>query len=494
MTESTQRPQEEQMHPEQPQQGTNADGPLGKASGTAQSSDEALGTEKLGPLMLRMSIPTIVAQLINILYNMVDRIYVGRIPGSGSLALTGLGVCFPLIIVVSAFSAFVGNGGAPLASIALGRGQRQEAQRIMENGLVILLLLSVLLTAVLLIFKEPLIYLCGASADTFVYAEQYMSIYACGTIFVLLALGLNMFISAQGKATIAMLSVLIGAVLNIILDPIFIFTLNMGVRGAALATVISQAVSSLWVLGFLLSKHSILRLSRQWLHPNRKVMLHMAALGVSPFIMQATEGLISLIFNNSLRHYGGDLYVGAMTILSSVSQLINVPLMGFNNGVQPILSYNYGAAKYHRVRNVIKRMLLVVVTVSVIFCTAVTLFPRSFASLFAVDEQLLRLTAQIMPIFFLGRWIMGFQLVAQTAFIALGQAKVSIFIACFRKLVLLIPLALILPHFCGVMGIYYAEPIADSLSAITATILFALLCRRLLPKEEGAQNAPAVEL
>lgn len=449
--------------------------------------EEFLGTEKISKLMVRLAVPTIVAQFINILYNMVDRIYIGRIPGEGAMALTGLGVCFPLILVISAFSAFVGNGGAPLAAIQLGRGNREEAGRIMENGVFMLAVISAVLTVVFYIFQEPLLYLCGASENTIGYAKEYMSVYLLGTVFVQFALGLNQYISAQGQALTAMLSVLIGAVTNIILDPILIFGYFgfpvMGVRGAALATIISQAISAAWVVGFLCSKRSVLRINRGCLKPELKIIGRITSLGVSPFIMQSTEGLISLVFNTGLRNYGGDMYVGAMTILSSISQLLSTPVSGFTNGVQPIISYNYGARNIARVKAAIFRMFIVTASVSVAFCTAITIVPRLFVQLFATDEELISLTAGILPIFMLGRWIFSIQMTAQPSFVAMGNAKVSTFIAVFRKIILLIPLALILPRYLGVMGIYYAEPVSDALSATVAGV-FLIKAIKTLNKME----------
>lgn len=442
--------------------------------------EEFLETEKVSKLMIKLALPNIVAQLINILYNMVDRIYIGRMPEVGSLALTGLGVCFPLILIISAFSAFVGSGGAPLAAIQLGKGNREEAEKIMENGVFMLAVISVVLTAVFFAFMDELLYLCGASGNTIYYAREYMSVYVIGTVFVQFALGLNQYISAQGRAMTAMMSVLIGAVINIVLDPIFIFVCGMGVRGAALATVISQAVSSVWVVCFLCSNRSIMRINRGCLKPQLKTVGYIASLGVSPFIMQATEGFISLVFNTGLRNYGGDLYVGAMTILSSISQILNTPLHGFLNGVQPIISYNYGAGKIGRVKSTILRMLIISTAVSVLFCAAITIAPATFVRLFAADEELIVLTAQILPVFMLGRWIFSIQMTAQPVFVSIGNAKVSMFIAIFRKLVLLIPLALILPSFWGVMGIYYAEPIADTLSALTAGGFLMFTMKKLL--------------
>lgn len=446
------------------------------------NNDEKLGTAPLGPLVASMALPAVIAQLVNVLYNIVDRIYIGRIPEIGTTALTGLGVCFPILMLITAFSAFVGSGGAPLASIQLGKGNRAQAEKILGNGVTILIAFSIILTTVFMIFKKPLLFAFGASNDTIVYALQYIGIYLCGTIFVQAAVGLNTFITCQGQAKIAMFSVLIGAIINIVLDPIFIFTFGMGVKGAALATVISQACSALWVVLYLFSKKSSIRIKVYNLKPDWKIIGSIAALGVSPFVMQATESLINIVFNSGLQRYGGDLYVGSMTILQSVMQLFVMPVQGITIGTQPIISYNYGAKNHARVKQTFKYTLCITFTVTCLCTLAAFAFPTVFARMFTTQPELIQLIRKVMPIFMGGIWIFGIQMACQSAFMGMGQAKISLFLALLRKVILLMPLALMLPRFFGVMGIYYAEPAADILAALTTGILFALNFKKILAK------------
>lgn len=445
-------------------------------------SDNKLGTEKIGKLVFSLALPAVIAQMVNVLYNIVDRMYIGHIPKIGSTALTGLGVCFPILMLISAFSAFVGSGGAPLASIQLGKGNKKEAEKILGNGVTMLLAFSLILTFGFMIFKEPLLYAFGASDKTFTYANQYLTIYLLGTIFVQAAIGLNTFITCQGQAKVAMFSVLIGAIINIVLDPIFIFVFDLGVRGAALATIISQGCSAIWVVAFLVSKRSSLRIKLSNLKPNWKIIGAIAALGVSPFIMQATESLINIVFNSGLKHYGGDVYVGSMTILQSVMQLFVLPTQGITMGTQPIISYNYGAKNHQRVKDAFKYTLIVTVIITIMATISVALFPQIFARMFTSDQELIALVVKVLPIFMAGIWIFGVQMACQSAFMGMGQAKISLFLALLRKVILLIPLAIILPRFTGVMGIYYAEPIADILAAITTGTLFALSFKKILAK------------
>ena len=446
-----------------------------------RAAESRLGTEKLGRLMLQMGIPTLVAQLINLLYNMVDRIYIGHIEGVGANALTGVGVSLPIILIITAFSSFVGAGGAPLAAIALGKGDRERAERILGNGMTMLLAFSAILTAFFLIFKKPFLYMVGASDITYPFANSYITIYLLGTLFVLTTMGLNTFITAQGQSKIAMLSVVIGAVLNIALDPLFIFAFGMGVKGAALATIISQAVSAAWVLRFLTNPHTALRLRIGRMKPDWGIIGSVAALGVSPFIMQATESLISIVMNKGLSVYGGDLYVGSLTILQSVMQLIFLPINGFMQGVQPIMSYNYGAGNVDRVKATIKRALILCVSFSMIMSLSAIIFPGVYARVFTGDAALIDLVKIALPIYVAGMTIFGLQCACQSVFMALGQAKISLFIALLRKVFLLAPLAIILPKITGsVMSIYYSEPISDALSAITCGILFAINIKRIL--------------
>lgn len=442
-----------------------------------------MATEGIGRLMLSMAIPSVVAQVINILYNIVDRIYIGHIEGVGMEALTGVGVTFPIITLISAFSAFVGAGGAPLASIWLGKGDRKRAEKILGNGVSLLILFTIFLMLLFYLFQTPLLYLFGASDATIGYASAYINIYLLGTIFVELALGLNTFIISQGQSKVAMAAVLIGAAANIILDPVFIFGLRMGVRGAAYATVISQALSALWTVGFLVGPKSSLTIRLWALKPELRTIGSVMALGVSPFIMRATESLISIVLNNGLQRYGGDIYVGSLTIMQSVMQMYSAPLGGFTQGVQPIISYNFGAGNFDRVRKLYRWMIGISFGAAAGATLLIMIFPGFFAGMFTNDENLVALVQQVMPLFVCGMLVFGLQQGIQPTFLALGQAKISLFIAIFRKVILLIPLALILPLKFGVMGIYYAEPISDVTSATVATILFLVNIKKIVSKE-----------
>lgn len=448
-----------------------------------QNKDEALGTQPIGKLMLSLALPAVAAQFINMLYNIVDRIYIGNIPGTGALALTGVGVTFPIILLVSAFAAFAGMGGAPLASIQLGAGNREGAGKILGNCFSMLLVLSVTLTVIFSIFKTPLLYMFGASDAIIGYAEDYISIYLAGTIFVQLALGLNTFISAQGHATVAMLSVLIGAVINIVLDPVFIFVFGMGVSGAALATILSQAVSAAWVLRFLFSAKSGIRIRRGNMKFEKRVVGKVIGLGIAPFIMQSTESLVNITLNAGLQRYGGDLYVGSMTIMQSVMQMLVMPIQGITQGAQPIMSYNYGAKNYSRVRKTFSLLLKVMLLVTVSGFALAALLPGVLARMFTQDAELIEIVKKMMPIFFGGIWAFGAQMACQTTFMALGQAKISLFLALLRKVVLLVPLALLLPVVMGgnVLGIYIAEPVADVIASFTTLSLFLIKRKTLLP-------------
>lgn len=445
-------------------------------------NDEKLGTAPLGRLMLSLALPTVLAQLINVLYNIVDRIYIGHMQGDGNLALTGVGVTLPIITLIAAFSAFAGAGGAPLAAIELGKKDERKASLIMGNSAWLLVFFSIVLTIGFLILKIPILHAFGASSKTITYANDYITIYLLGTIFVQLALGLNAFISGQGAAKAAMLSVLIGAVINIVLDPIFIFALHLGVRGAAFATVISQFVSAVWVVSFLKSKRSVLYL--KLVRPDKSLILKIAALGIAPFVMQSTESLVTITFNTGLQRYGGDLYVGSMSILMSIMQLIVIPVNGITQGVQPIVSYNYGAGNRLRVKETVIRLVSVCLLGTLILAGVAIFCPGIYASMFTNDAELVALTCRIMPIFFLGIAIFGIQAACQSTFLALGQAKVSLFIATLRKIILLIPLALILPKFLGVKGIYIAEPVSDVISVIVTSVLCVITLKRIFSEME----------
>ncbi len=446
-------------------------------------SEEALASASIGPLMVKLALPAVAAQLINMLYNIVDRIYIGHIPEVGRTALTGLGVTFPILMLISAFTAFAGMGGAPLASIRLGSGDRAGAEKILGNSTTLLLLLAAVLTAVFSIVKEPALMAFGASEATIGYALDYISIYLAGTVFVQLALGLNAYITAQGQALVAMGSVLIGAILNILLDPLFIFVFQMGVKGAALATILSQGVSACWVVGFLCSGWSGLRIRPANMKLERAVVGKIAALGIAPFIMQSTESLVTVVLNSGLQFYGGDLYVGTVTVMQSVMQMVVMPVQGITQGVQPIMSYNFGAKNYARVRQTFRLLLRTTLTVTVSACLVVTLFPQQLALIFNDDQELVELVGRVMPIFFGGIWAFGAQIACQTAFMAMGQAKTSLFLALLRKVILLVPLAILLPlatH--SVLGIYVAEPVADILASATTLTLFLRKRKTLLPE------------
>lgn len=438
-----------------------------------------MGTEKIGSLMRSLSIPTIIAQVINVLYNIVDRMYVGHIDEIGSIALTGLGVSAPLILIISAFSMFVGGGGAPLAAIALGRNHKEEAEKILGTGVVILTILSVFLTITVFVFKKPLLYMFGASNSTYQYANTYTSIYLLGTLFVQFALGLNLFITCQGQSTIAMKSVLIGAITNIILDPILIFGFHLGVSGAAIATVLSQALSATFVMHFLISKKSGIQIKRKYLKLDFEITKKIVSLGISSFVMQVTESAILIVFNTGLLRYGGDIYVGAMTIMQSVMQLVIVPIQGFTQGVQPIISYNFGAGRFDRVKEVMKLSLRVTFGTTFCYYVLVLFIPHLFAGVFTPNGELIALVSKLLPIFMGGLWLFGIQMSAQMFFVGTGQARKSLFIALLRKVFILIPLALLLPHFLGVIGIFYSEPIADLISATTSGVLLFFSLRRL---------------
>lgn len=441
--------------------------------------DVDLGSGKVSKLLLSLALPTITSQIVNMLYNLVDRIYIGHmqpVDTVGKLALTGVGVCLPIIVVISAFAALLAMGGAPRASIQEGRGNPKEAERIMGNCLTMLVAASVVLTVVLQLFARDLLLLFGASENTIDYAAAYMGIYSLGTVFVQVTLGMNAYITAQGFTTISMRTTLIGAGLNIVLDPIFIFGLDMGVRGAALATILSQAVSAAWVLCFLTGGKTKWRLRRKNLRPQVTVVLPCLALGLSPFIMQSTESLIAVCFNSSLLKYGGDLAVGAMTVLTSIMQLAMMPLQGLTQGAQPIISYNYGAQNSQRVREAFRCLLLACVTYSMTMWVLVQLMPQAFAGIFTPNAELQAYAAWALRIYMAATGIFGVQIACQQTFIALGNAKTSLFLAVLRKIILLIPLVYILPHFFTnkVFGVFLAEPVADVLAVCTTACMFAV--------------------
>lgn len=445
--------------------------------------NNALATEPVGKLLVKLAIPTVTAQIINMLYNIVDRIYIGHIPGIGADSLTGVGVCMPLIMIVSAFAALVGFGGAPRASIFMGKKDTVSAERTLGNCFTMQIIISVILTTLLLIFNRRLLLSFGASEDTIGYAVEYMNIYAAGTIFVQMTLGMNMFITAQGFAKTGMLSVVIGAVANIILDPIFIFVLDMGVSGAAIATVISQALSCLWVLVFLFGKKTNLKIRFSYMKLKPGIIFPSLALGLSSFIMQSSESVISICFNSSLLKYGGDIAVGAMTILTSVMQFAMLPLQGLGQGAQPIISYNYGAGNQKRVKAAFKLLLKLSVCYSVALWLFVMIFPGVFASMFTSEPQLLEFTKTALRIYVACLFLFGIQIACQSTFTAIGNAKASIVVAVVRKFVLLLPLIYILPLIFTqdkTSAVYLAEPVADFIAVAFTSILFTFQFKKIL--------------
>ena len=444
-----------------------------------------LGKGNVGRLLFRLALPTITSQIVNMLYNLVDRVYIGHmqpVETVGKLALTGVGVCLPVIMIITAFASLVGMGGSPRASIQEGRGDLEGSERIMGNCFSMLLGVSVVLTVIFQAFARPLLMTFGASDNTVEYALAYMQIYTLGTIFVQITLGMNAYITAQGFTTVSMRTVLIGAGLNTVLDPIFIFGLNMGVRGAALATILSQAVSAAWVLRFLTGPKSKWRLRRENLRPQKQVVLPCLALGLSPFIMQSTESLIAVCFNSSLLKYGGDLAVGTMTVLTSIMQFAMMPLQGLTQGAQPIVSYNYGARNADRVRQAFRVLLISCLTYSLTLWVLIHLFPTVFISIFTPDGELIEYAAWAVRIYMGATGIFGIQIACQQTFVALGNAKTSLFLAVLRKIILLIPLIYILPRFMEnqVLAVFLAEPAADFLAVCTTAAMFSVQFRRTM--------------
>ena len=446
------------------------------------SQENQLGTAPIGKLLFTLAVPAITAQVVNMLYNIVDRIYIGHIPEIGTAALTGVGITFPIITLISAFSSLIAMGGAPRASIAMGAHHPERAEQIMGNCLTALLGLSVVLTALFLLFLEPILWAFGASSNTIGYAMEYMGVYVWGTVFVQISLGMNMFITSQGFAKTSMFTVVIGAALNIALDPVFIFVFDMGVRGAAIATVLSQAVSAVWVMLFLTGRRTTLKIRARCMVLRWKVLLPVLALGVSPFIMQSTESLLSVVLNTSLLKYGGDVAVGAYTVIASIMQVINLPLQGLTQGAQPITSFNYGAGNMDRVRKSVRLLLTCCLTYSCLFWLCIMLIPQVFIGIFSSDPELMDTAVWAARIFLFGCFAFGAQTGFQQSFLALGQAKVSLLLALLRKIVLLIPLIYLLPLFFPdkLFGVFVAEPIADILAASTTTLSFLVFAKKKL--------------
>ena len=456
-----------------------------------QSKDNELGTRPVGRLLFSLALPAITAQVVNVLYNMVDRMYIGHIPVVGATALTGLGVTLPVILLVSAFATLASMGGAPRASIMMGKGRKEDAERILGNCTMALVVMGVLLTAAILLFGRQALLIFGADQETIGYAWDYLAIYALGTIAVQVALGLNAFITAQGFSRTSMLTVLIGAVLNIILDPVFIFALNMGVRGAALATILSQAVSAVWVVRFLTGKKTHLRIRASYLRISAKVYLPCVALGLSPFIMQFTESVLYVCFNSSLLRYGGNLAVGAMTILSSVMQFSLLPLQGLTQGAQPIVSFNYGAGNRDRVRACFRMLIVACTAYSVALWALAMLTPQLFAAIFTSDPALCDMTVHALRIYMAATGLFGIQVGCQQTFVAMGNAKTSVFLALLRKVFLLIPLIFILPCFLPnqVDAVFLAEPISDFIAVcVTGTMFYRAFSRYLKEGPRSAQD------
>ena len=447
---------------------------------------ERLGTAPIGKLLFKLALPTVVAQLINMLYNIVDRIYIGHMPGDGSLALTGVGVCMPIIMIISAFAALISSGGAPRASIYMGKGDNESAEKILGGCFSLQLFISAILTIVLLIWNEDLLLMFGASQNTIGYATDYMNIYAIGTIFVQLTLGMGAFITAQGFAKVGMMTVIIGAVSNIIFDPIFIFGFNMGVQGAALATVVSQAISCVWVLSFLRGKKTYLKLKIKNMRIDGKLVLPCVALGLSAFIMQSSESVISVCFNSSLLKYGGDIAVGAMTILTSVMQFAMLPMQGIAQGAQPISSYNYGAKNTERVKKTFRLLLTSCLVYSFVIWGAIMMFPQAFAGIFTPDKELIDFTANALRIYCGVMCIFGIQIACQMTFVSTGNAPCSIIVAIVRKFVLLLPFIYLIPNLVQdkTTGVYLAEPVADIIAVTFTAILFAIQFKKSLKKLE----------
>lgn len=436
--------------------------------------ENRLGTENIKSLLFSLAMPAIIGQLVSLLYNMVDRMYIGHIPKIGGDALTGIGVTAPILIIISAFSVLVGMGGAPIASIKMGEKDDKGAEKIIGNCFVALIIISVILTGFLMIFNEKLLIMFGASDKTLPYALEYMKIYTIGTIFVQLAIGMNPFISSQGFAKISMITVSIGAIINIVLDPIFIYGFKMNVKGAALATIISQAISAIWVIYFLKGNKTNLKLRRENLKLDRNIMVAILLLGLSPFVMQITESFIIIAFNSSLQKYGGDVAVGAMTILSAAMQFTFLPLSGLTQGAQPIMSYNYGAGNKERMKDTFKYLCISTVVYSTLFWLFIMIAPQVFSQLFTNNKDIIDMATQGLRIYMGGAFALGIQIACQQTFIALGNAKTSLFLALLRKVFLLIPLVFILPKIIPnrVFAVFLSEPISDIIAAIVTGILF----------------------
>ncbi len=452
-----------------------------------QVKDNTLGEGKIAGHLARLAAPAIIAQLINALYNVIDRIFIGHLPEVGALAITGIGITFPITITISAFGSLLGKGGAPLAAISLGAGNKERSEKILGNCTSMLVIISVILTGFLLITKEPILYAFGAGKETFAYANDFLSVYILGTVFVQLALGLNSFISAQGFAKTAMMSILIGAVINTALDPVFIFVFHWGVKGAALATVIAQGISAGWILIFLCSKKSTVRIRARYLKPDIPIVKAIVKLGISPFIIESSTSLINVVLNTQFRKYGGDMYIGAVTVMTSIMVILNIPIIGITQGAQPIISYNYGAGNYKRVMDTYKLAIKCTFTFGLLSFLFLLYKAQFITGIFSNNRELVELTALKMPIYFGGLWAIALHITCQTTFLAIGQAGFSIFLVLFRKLIVMIPLAYILPLFWGVDGVFWATAIADiSASCMTFTV-FQINIKKILKTGNGSR-------
>lgn len=440
--------------------------------------------------ILRLAIPMTFAQLINILYNIVDRIYIGRIPDASTLALTGIGVTFPIITIIMAFANLFGMGGAPLFSIERGKGNNNSAEEIMGNSFALLIISGILLTILGLIFKRPLLLLLGASENTFAYANNYIAIYLLGSVFVMISLGMNSFINSQGFGRVGMMTILLGAIVNIILDPIFIFIFHMGVKGAALATIISQFLSALWVLRFLTGHNTLLRLKRKNFKINLLILKDIITLGLSGFITAITNSIVQMVCNITLQSYGGDLYVGIMTVINSIREIITMPISGIVNGSQPILGYNYGAEKYNRVKSGIKFMSITCIAYTTFIWIILSILPEFFIKIFNNDANLIKFGVPSMHIYFFGFFMMSFQFSGQAVYVALKESKKAIFFSLLRKIIIVVPLTLLLPRMfnLGVNGVFLAEPISNFIGGIACYLTMLLTIWPSLTKKNSLLN------
>ena len=454
----------------------------------AMADTRDFGRGSVAKNILSMAIPMTIAQMVNVLYNVVDRFFIGHVPGASSLALTGVGIVFPIISIITAFTNLFGMGGAPLCSIAWGRQEHEKAEEIIGTAFFMLVTTSFVLTAVGMVFMRPLLYLFGASTETYAYAQDYFSFYIWGSPFAMIGLGMNGFINSQGFGTVGMMTIAIGALINIILDPIFIFALQLGVRGAAIATVLSQLLSAVWVLRFLTGKKAILKLRRQNIRWRAPILKRVVQLGLSHFVMSFTNAITQFAYNTTLQSFGGDVYVGAMTVINSVREVVTMPVNGIASGAQPVLGYNYGAQKYDRVKKGIIFMTLVCLIYMLLAWGVVFRFPAQLMGIFNNNAELIGIGAQMMHIYFFGFCFMAFQMSGQSAFTSLGYAKYAIFFSLFRKVMVVLPLIFILPRFMGVDGILWSEPISNLVGGLFCfTTMMFTIWRKLPHKASSSQ-------